>query len=580
MRLGIEQRRWTGDALAAWSLAIVLAIGWAFRDWHNLSALRLPDTDDVMRLQQIRDWLAGQRFDDLAQHRLGAAPGLAMHWSRLADLVPGGILAALTPLAGSHAAELTAVLVWPTVLFAVALTLTGRIARAVGGAALARTAIVVAGIAYPATTIFLPGRIDHHGLQIVLLLVVMRALLARPGLNAGLVAGLATAASLVVGLETAPLLAATAALLAGDWVGARPGADDRMMGYGVGTAVGLLVASILFRTDQWLYPACDGFTAIAWRAEVTCAFAPLMLALAARDVTRPAKRAVLGVVIITLILVGAVMISPACLSPYGGVDPSLQRLWLGRVGEAQPLFAAPAGTALGYAGVMIAGIAATAWRLLRTRDRRWTVLLTVQVAALALTCWQLRGAYAGAILAAPALASVIAAARKRGAGWMAGAWLASAGMLYPIAAEALAPAPALPAPAATATQGACTGPEALALLAALPGGRLLTPLDLGAYALASSRLEVVGAPYHRNTAGNLAVYRFFLGTPDQAARIAHDWRVRYVAVCDDSFAELPTPPRLAAQLRAGHVPAWLRPAGEVGGLTLYSVVPGNLPART
>ena len=46
-----------------------------------------------------------------------------------------------------------------------ALFLIARIARSIGGPAIARTAVIVAAIAYPVTTIFLPGRIDHHGLQ-------------------------------------------------------------------------------------------------------------------------------------------------------------------------------------------------------------------------------------------------------------------------------------------------------------------------------------------------------------------------------------------------------------------------------
>lgn len=577
---GIEQRRWAGDMLAAGALAAVLALCWTVRDWHDLSALRLPDTDDVMRLQQIRDWLGGQRFDDLVQHRLGS--GLAMHWSRLADLVPGAIIAVLTPQAGAHAAELTAVLVWPSMLFAAALALIGRIARMLGGDVTARTAIVVAGIAFPATTIFLPGRIDHHGLQVVLLLVIVHAVLARPALNAaltcGLVAGLATAASLVIGLETAPLIAVAAGLIACDWMLARPGADDRMMGFGVGAVVGLLAASIVFRSEQWLYPACDGFTAIAWRAEVGCAFVPLTLAIAARGVMRPAVRAMLGMGIGGMIVAGAVIVSPACLSPYGAVDPLLRQMWLGRVGEAQALFAAPAGTAIGYAGVMVAGLAATGWQTLRTRDPRWAMLMVLQLAAFALTCWQLRGAYAGAMLAAPALAAVIAAARARGAGWMAIAWLGSAGMLYPIAAQALMPEHGGPPAGGAVDRADCTSPEALGLLAAQPAGRLLAPLDLGAYAIGATRLRVVGAPYHRNDLGNRAVYRAFLGTPDQAAAVVRGWRIRYVALCADSFAELPTMPRFAAQLRRGAVPAWLRPVGTRGALTLYGVVPERLPA--
>lgn len=575
MRTRIDRRESWGDALVALLLAVLLAVAWTIRDWHQLSALRLPDTDDVMRLQQIRDWLGGQRFADLSQHRLGEAPGLAMHWSRLADLVPGAIIAALTALIGTHAAEMTAVIAWPTMLFAAALWLVARIARSIGGEDIARTAAIVAAIAFPATTIFLPGRIDHHGFQIVLLLVVTRTLTGPPSMGPGLIAGLAAAASLVIGMETAPLLAAAGLVMAGEWLLARPGADDRMMGFGIALGAGLLAASIVFRTDQWTYAGCDGFTAIAWRGAVIAAFAPMLLALAARDVTRPGKRAVLAVIVATLIGGGVVAVAPQCLTPYGMVDPMLVRLWLGEVGEAQPLMAATPGVAIGYAGVMVAGIAATCWQIRSTCDPRWIALFVLQLAALALTCFQLRGAYAGAVLAAPALAAAIAMARRRGTPWLAGAWLVSAGMLYPLAADALTAGQPGRSTSSGAASNACTSPEALAMLSHLPPGRLLAPLDLGAYAIGATRLTVVGAPYHRNNAGNGAVYRFFLGSPDQAVAIARTWNIRYVALCADSFAELGKEPRLAAQLRADHPPRWLHPLSAPGsGLALYSVEPG------
>ncbi|MDB5705458.1 MAG: hypothetical protein JWN66_2574 [Sphingomonas bacterium] len=580
MGTGTERRLVYGDALVAILLAGLLAAAWAFRDWHQLSALRLPDTDDVMRLQQIRDWLGGQAFNDLSQHRIGEAPGLAMHWSRLPDLVPAAMIALMTPSLGAHLAEIVAVIAWPTMLFAAALFLIARIARSIGGSSVARTAAVVAAIAFPATTIFLPGRIDHHGLQIVLLLLVTRTLTSPPTLGHGLTAGMAAAASLVIGMETAPLLAAAGLAMAGEWLFARHAADDRMMGFGIALGAGLLGASILFKTQQWGYPACDGFTAIAWRGAVIAAFAPMLLALAARDFTRPAMRAMLAVLVAGVIGAGVVAVAPQCLNPYGMVDPMLARLWLGKVGEAQPLFAAAPGVAIGYAGVMVAGIAATIWRFHVTRDFRWIALLTLQVAALALTCIQLRGAYAGAILAAPALAAVIAAARQRGTAWMAGAWLVSAGMLYPLAADALTARQ--PVRAANPAPGSCTSPEALAVLARVPPGRLLAPLDLGAFAVGTTRLNVVGAPYHRNNAGNAAVYRFFLGKPDEAATIARHWNVTYVALCTDSFAELGSaatePGQMATQVRAAHAPAWLRPVpGTPRGLALFRVEPALLP---
>src|SRR5690606_39616972 len=44
------------------------------------------DNDDVMRLVQVRDLLAGQGWFDLTQYRLGLDGGTLMHWSRLVDL--------------------------------------------------------------------------------------------------------------------------------------------------------------------------------------------------------------------------------------------------------------------------------------------------------------------------------------------------------------------------------------------------------------------------------------------------------------------------------------------------------------
>lgn len=583
MDLDDLRRTRLGDALCALALAVVMAAGWAWRDWAALSALRLPDTDDVMRLQQIRDWLGGQSFSDLSQHRLGMPPGLAMHWSRLPDLVPGAIVRALTPLVGTHSAELAAVIAWPTLLFAAALALTARIARVLGGAPIARTAIVVAAVAFPVTTIFLPGRIDHHGLQIVLLLIVMRSLVSRPAMEPGLVAGLAATASLVIGMETTPLIVAGGTAMALEWLRARPGADDRMMGFGIGMGAGLLAASIVFRTNGWLYAGCDGFTMVAWRAGVIAAFAPMGMALAARDIARPLTRTILGGGIASVIGIGMVLVAPECITPYGMIDPLLVRLWLGKVGEAQSLLAAPLPVVIGYGGVMVAGVLASAWRLYATRDGRWGGLLIVQVAALLLTFAQIRGAYAGAILAAPGLGAVIAAARARGSAWLASAWIASAGMLYPLAAHAMIPVPAGRAvPAAQGQgqgQGRCTDPAALARLAALPPGRLLAPLDLGAYTIGATRLTVVGAPYHRNNAGNLAVYHFFLGAPADAAPIARQWGVRYVAICSDAFAEA-SAGSLADALRSGRVPAWLRPvASPDRALSVFIVQPRLFPER-
>lgn len=568
-----QDRHWRDHGVAL-LLAGLLTCAWTVQGWANLSALRLPDTDDMVRLQQLRDWLGGQAFGDLAQHRLGAPPGLEMHWSRLPDLVPGALIALLSPLLGAHAAELIAVILWPALLFAAALALVAAIARALGTSG--RVAALIAALAFPATTLFMPGRIDHHGLQLVLLLVVAHTAVGKGRLAAGAAAGLASAAGLVIGVETAPLLAIGGGAIVFRWVSEGREGQARLAGYAVALVLGLAAASALLRTSGWDWPGCDGFTASFWRAAQLAALAPLALAASGFATESPRARFAAALVAAPIALFGALALSPGCVEPYGQVDPLLAQLWLANVAEAQPLFGAPLGHAIGYAGLMLAGIAAGIWSWRHSRDPRWPILLALQLVALVLTLVQLRGAYAGALLAAPALAALITAARARGVLALLPAWLLSAGLLYPIAGAALAPQGA--AGPATAD---CTSPAALARLAALPRGTLMAPIDMGAWALAATPHRVVAAPYHRGGAGNGAMYRFFLGPVDEAALLARQWRVDYVALCPGDFDELgaqaANPARLSGALRSGRPPAWLRPLSHSGEApALFAFVPTTM----
>ena len=572
----VQDRHW-GDLGVALLLAGLLTLAWTVQGWANLSALRLPDTDDVVRLQQIRDWLGGQAFGDLAQHRLGLPPGLEMHWSRLPDLAPGALIALFSPLLGAHAAELIAIIAWPMLLFASALALVARIARILG--APGPLAAVLVALDYPVTTLFMPGRIDHHGLQMVLLLVVVRAAVGGGSLAAGAAAGIATAASLVIGVETAPLLAIGCGAIVVRWIfGAHEG-QARLAGYAAALVLSLAAASALLRTSGWNWPGCDGFTGQLWRVAQFGALVPMALAVfgfASREARARSVAALIGTV---AAIAGALAIAPGCLRPYGEVDPLLAQLWLANVAEAQPLLGAPVSQAIGYAGLMLAGIGAGVWAWRCTRDGRWLMLLALQLTALALTAVQLRGAYAGALLAAPALAALIAAARTKGLVALLPAWLASAGLLYPIAGNMLAPRTAIGQASAD-----CTRPAAFARLAALPPGTLMAPIDTGAWALSATPHRVVAAPYHRNGAGNTAMYRFFLGSIENARPIVREWGVDYVALCPGDFGELGVragnAARLSGALRSGTPPTWLRPISPPGEApALFAVVSMPLESR-
>lgn len=518
--------RLRSDALIALALAALLGAVWTLRDWSNLARLRLPDTDDVMRLAQVRDWLAGQAFGDLHQYRLDG--GLPMHWTRLADCGPAALIVALRPWLGTHAAEVAAVTVWPILLFAAALLLVMRIARHLGGERIAATAGIVAALAYPATTIFLPGRIDHHGLQTVLLLGAILGLLAG-GARQAAAAGLCAGASLIVGLETAPLLAVLGGWLTLRWTGSATQGDEPLAAFAVGAFAALMAGRILFAGSGFAYPACDGFTQLAWQAALTLLVAPILLSGIGTLLVGGRARAIAALAVCGGVAALALARSPQCLSPYGAVDPRLARLWLRQVGEAQSVLSAPLATTLGYAGLSIAGWAAALWQWLRTPGRGWDLVVLLLGAALAVTAMQLRGAYPAALLAVPGLAGAIAAARARGGVVLAGSWLASAGMLYPLAADALAPPPSAATPAAGI--GDCASPALLAALAQLPRGRVIAPVDAGAWIVGGTQAAVLAAPYHRDGRGILAVYAFYAAPAAGAAARADRLGARYVLAC-------------------------------------------------
>lgn len=577
-----ERSELAGDHRVALGLALVLGVIWAISDWASLATLRLPDTDDVMRLQQVRDWLGGQAWGDLTQYRLGA--GLAMHWSRVADLGPALLITISRPLLGTHAAEVLAVVVWPILLFACALGLIGRIARRLDSGA-ARTAIIVAAIAYPATTIFLPGRIDHHGLQLVLLLGATLAAMGTSTVRNGGIIGICAATSLVVGMETMPIFAVLGAASLGTWAISAAEGDQRIVGIGIGALAGLAIGVIGFAGWQWRYPACDGFTLQAASGLAIMAIVPLAIAPLGRWVRSAHGRlvAVAAVSLIALVLAG--WAAPSCEAPYGQVPPLLRRLWLDHVGEAQSVFAAPPAMVVGYLGVMLAGVAASVWVVRRHPDRNAALLLALQCTAVAISTVQLRGAYTGAMLGAPALAILIGAARRNGTVALVASWLVSAGMLYPLVASAVTPSPDGASDGSSSHRkatipSACAAPAMMTTLAQLPQGMVMAPIDIAPWGIAATRHRFVAGPYHRNIVGNLAMYRFFFSEPTSAQAIARRWVVRYVLYCDGDLGVAPASGSMAERLATGRIPRWLKPLNGPHA-SLFAVIegPGDRDAR-
>lgn len=151
----------------AWT---VVALGLLLRFWSQTGDTLL-DTDDAMRLVELRDWLAhpsllGAWFD-LHNARLQPPLGYDTHWSRLVDAGLALLLMSLRMFGAADAERLMRAL-WPLLWLLPTIAAMTAIAWRVAGRPAAMVALLLALLAVPAYQQFTPGRIDHHNVQIAL----------------------------------------------------------------------------------------------------------------------------------------------------------------------------------------------------------------------------------------------------------------------------------------------------------------------------------------------------------------------------------------------------------------------------
>lgn len=572
------------DVALAVLLSALLTVAWTYLDWDRLRWLTLPDADDMMRLTQVRDWLAGQATNDWTQHRLAPPLGAPMHWSRINDLGIAGLILGLTPVLGRHGAELGAVLLYPACLFAGAITLSARIARRLWGASAAPIAAILTALASPGTSVFVPGRIDHHALQVVLVQMTVLMLMRAPGTGIGIAAGTAMALSLLIGLETLPQLAGLVGVLALLWIVRGPQERDRLAGFAVGLGGTTGLALLLLRPTYWNPQLCDAFTPATASATLAGAAALALLAAATPWLRRWTGRLAAGAVLGGAVLATTLIVFPGCLAgPYGQMAPFLRVAFLPHIDEANSIFVQrdPA-RRIALGGLLAVAAAAALWRAV-VRRRRWPRTLPVAVVVIVsalLLLSQARAVYIGAPLAAPVMAGLVLVARRRGGVVLViAAWLASVGLSYQLVPALVAgkSAPAK-AKAADLSPEICSAGDVWTQVDLYPAGVTMASTNMASYLIGATHMSTVGASYHRNDRGNMAMYRFFLRDPERSRAIGRAWHVRYVAFCPGDFDEIGVtrtfPNSLATALRGGHAPAWLQSLPLHGArLRFYRVLP-------
>jgi asparagine N-glycosylation enzyme membrane subunit Stt3 len=108
----IFSRHWLRWLLLLW---VLTAVGLVIYRWPQINWFALGDTDDNMRMMQVRALLGGQDWYDLRQYRLNPPVGANIHWSHLVDLPMAVVILAFKPFFGGAVAEKIAIAIGPMI---------------------------------------------------------------------------------------------------------------------------------------------------------------------------------------------------------------------------------------------------------------------------------------------------------------------------------------------------------------------------------------------------------------------------------------------------------------------------------
>jgi hypothetical protein len=568
-----------GLLASAW----LLVAGQLIAEFWAATAITMPDTDDAMRLVEVRQFLAGGFFSwfDLHEPRLGLAPGYDTHWSRLVDAGLAGLFLLFRIFANDALAERLMLAVWPLLWLIPVIGGAAAIAWRLAGRQAAIIVLLLAIFSGPGIQQFRPARIDHHNVQIALSILVVAATIWSDRMRwTPIAAGALTGLALAVGFEGLPFLVLCGVAFTMRFVLNGSGRLE-LRDYGLALAAGMFAAFLLsVPPARWMAPACD---AIAVNSTAAVMIAGLGLALAA-SLSASASGAFprvarLGIALVPGILALAIfaVIEPRCLGGhYALVDPAVRPIWLDNVSETQPLselIRQAAATGLAMAAFPVAALVAA---LMLARDKNLyrafgpLAALAALVMAVAYMASAVRGhssaIWLGMPFVAAALCQLFTRMKLDNLALRFAAALFVTPMALTLGAITLASAAGQPElvnldPPGRA--GCISKPNYRALADLPPGLMAINDLEWAPYMLAWTPHSALAAPYHRLSPSIVLSYRIFTQPPEIARRLVAQAGAAYIVLCGQrgttGLSDRERQLSLWAALQSGRPPDWLEP---------------------
>jgi hypothetical protein len=570
------------------NFAVLLGLAWLMvllqlmAEFWTMTGYTMPDTDDAMRLVEMRGFLAGQGWFDMHQARVAPPAGFDLHWSRLIDAGLAGLFLVFRLFADRDLAERLMLALWPVLWLIPTIGGSAAIAWRIAGREAACVALLLAVFGLPGMGQFRPGRIDHHNVQIALAVLTVAATVWSDRLRfAAPLAGAITGLAVAIGLESLPLLALCGAAFALRYV-LDPGAAAPMRAYGLSLTASTLVAFLVsVGPDHWTLSFCEQL-AINSTAAVMIGGLGLVVASASLPAQRLWTRCATLVATAAAAAALGLWFEPRCIGgPFAIMDPTVRTLFLMNISEMQSLarmLRLEPLSAVATASFPALSVVATVLvaKALRRDFGFWTTaaaFLLACAATVAVIKFYSYAVWLGVPLVAVAAHYVFG-------------WLKLKSVVPQFVAALLVTPVAVTLGAITlasaggTAQGldidppdrqACVRRDSAAPLAQLPVGLMVTNvLEWGPYLLAFTPHSVLAAPYHIRLGESILAANDAFGLPPaQARNVMVGAGVDYLVTCgphgpvgltDDQEAA-----SLWGRLKDGEVPDWLVPVPGLDG---------------
>jgi hypothetical protein len=558
------------------------------------------DSDDYLYMVQAIDWLHGQPWFDLLQHRIDPPLGTPIHFSHLLNIPYGGLTAFLAHWFDLMDAATIAAAIYPLFYFALLLVALRWASKPLVTAPWENITAFTALFSLSLLLQFTPGRVDHHGLEAVLAIAafggVVQMMLSPAKTTWPIFTGIILAFALVIGLEILPVLILLC-MVAGLWAAVEGKGAARNALYLSGT---LFLASAGFLllsqpVSALLTPSLQNYS-IAYVVMLACMLVAFIAAYATSSMPSLRNRLTISLAAAVIGAVLFLLIFPDFIGgPYGGAEPATVRLIESYANEAWPLFKGPYyHRSLAFPVLAIASL--ITFYKDPSRERRWILgmlLLLIASSFLLAIFWQRR------MIVFTEAFSVIAVARMADIGWHCAsrfndAWLTPAARIFLILLigplTVVMPymlSPNIPAAdtlffPVQVTRKLCDENGLAAYLNVRENGQshvIMSTIGQATELIYRTPDSVVGAPFHMNIDGNQDAYDFFT-TKDAtvAEQIAKRRHIDWVVACTNiepfyKSGSADGPGNFIETIVNATPPAWLDKvtAPELGNMLLFHV---------